>query len=105
MHLKNAVHFINFCNEIRGILRVLCCILYSVSFHIGVHSVPDTGAERSLMITWTFADVDHTRRWLRLGYSLVSILATDYPEQSKKLEEILDTVQEIVETEAENIPF
>lgn len=66
---------------------------------------PVRGQKGEDMLTWTFADVEHTRRWLKLGYNLVGMLTEEYPEQAKKLQEVLDTVQDIVDTEQYSIPF
>ena len=57
------------------------------------------------MLIWNFEDIAIARRWLRMGYMLVGMLTTDYPEQAKELNEVLDTVQDIIDMEEDDIPF
>ena len=68
-----------------------------------LYTTPLVRGQKGLRMRWNTEDLRVMRKWLSAGYLYMGTIMYEYPEQAKTLEKALDTVQDILDIEEEDI--
>lgn len=68
-----------------------------------LYTTPPVRGQKGLRMHWNTEDITAMGKWLSAGYIYMGALMYEYPEQAKIIEHALDTFQDILTIEEENI--